>query len=165
MVLFVVHEGGTVQVYELGTQKVRLKAELRIHPEEKKNGSIEVTQLAFSPASRDLAVLYRYRSRPSVQLPYDWTHNGRSFCEMDALELVTFHHCVALSKGSFYTSEQQETRHIDIHIDELPVGLALASKGTACVVLRNVKQQNSTTLMLVGRNKDLMEAYAHGESA
>ena len=156
-----VYDGGIIQIYELGKQEVRLNAELHIRPEDGCDDRMEIAKMAFSPGSRDLAVLYRYCSRIQV-------FNEHGSAEWipyrpNAFNLVTFHYCFAQSKGHFYDSYQQETRHISIREVEVPVGLAIASNGTACIVLQNTAKQCHTHILLVERDNKLMDTCTYGK--
>ena len=156
------HEGGAIQIYELRKHHVRHKAELQIEPREDENGyRIEILKMAFSPESQDLAVLYR--SDKYTWSPYDIRKPAEFFGIDDPIyRLVTFHRLHAKTKKYFYSSSQQETRDINDHNDDTPVGLALASNGKACISWKQPKKRNETKILLVGRDEKMMEACSHG---
>lgn len=122
---------------------------------------MEIIQLAFSPRSRDLAVLYRH-CQPPKKKSLEGAIFGRKSYDSDIYKLVMFHYCFASSKGHFYDSHEQDTRDVKLCGLELPVGLALASNGTACIAIKNMIGED-TNLMLVGRDDKLMEACHYGE--
>ena len=68
-------------------------------------------------------------------------------------------------KATFYASEQQETRDISFLSHKEPVGLALASKGNACITWRVPGQEELTEVVLYGRDAKLMEAQEYGQSS
>ena len=155
-----IHDGGVIQIYDLGKHHVRLKAELHIRPEDGNDSRMEIVRMAFAPCSRDLAVLYRY-------LPHSTKSSVKEIYEHDTLsktayKLVTFHHLWARTKGYFYDSHQQETKEVVVSDTEVPVGLALASNGYACLASRNQTQEHATNLTLIGRDEKLMEACTYG---
>ncbi|KAL6718316.1 hypothetical protein ACLMJK_004405 [Lecanora helva] len=143
--LATVHDGGIIHVYDLGKHQVRLKAELHIRPEDGDDRRMQVARMAFAPGSRDLAVLYRHV--PSIQSS-----------SMEVYKLVTFHHLAARTKGSFYDSHQQETKDLKVLTAEVPVGLALANNGYACIAWKNQILQHTSNITLIGRDEKLMEA-------
>lgn len=164
--LATVEEGGAIQIYDLGKDHIRHKAELHIEPTDDDNGCrIEIQKMAFSSESQDLAVLYR-------------SHNTRCHLIAETFDvgdptyrLVTFHRLHAKTKKYFYSSSQQETRNIgvrnearDISISnaDTPVGLALASNGNACISLQQHGNCNDTKVFLIGRNEKMMEACSYG---
>ena len=145
-----IHEGGVIQIYDLGRYNVRHKTELHIQrPEDENDSPIDILKMAFSPESRDLAALYRY-------------HNEKIGSSKSFYRLVTFHRLSAKTKRYFYSSSQQETRDLDYHI-EAPVGLALASDGNACIVWKHPACQLYTKILLIRRDEKLMEACSYGE--
>ena len=161
--LATVHDGGIIQVYDLGEHHVRLKVELHIRPEDEDERRMEVVRMAFAPKSRDLAVLYHHipsMDRSGVQRDF---RDRTASCER-IYKLVTFHHLSARTKGFFYNSHQQETRDIKAMGAEIPIGLALAGKGDACIAWKNQSIQYTTNITLIGRDDKLMEACNYGES-
>ena len=161
--LATVHEGGAIQIYDLGRHHVRHKAELQIEPTEDENGCrIEIHKMAFSPESQDLAVLYR--SYKYTMSSFESRKPPEFFDLGDpTYKLVTFHRLHAKTKKYFYSSSQQETRDINNHNDDMPVGLALASNGNACISWKQPAKQNETKILLIGRDEKMMEACSHGE--
>ena len=161
--LATIHEGGAIQIYDLGKHHVRHKAELRIEPRDYENGCrMDILKMAFSPESRDLAVLYRsykYTTSPfkSRKLP-EFSDLGDP-----TYRLVTFHRLHARTKQYFYSSTQQETRDIDNRNDDTPVGLALASNGLACITWKQTAKHYKTKILLIGRNEETMEACSYGK--
>ena len=160
--LATVHDGGIIQVYDLG-QHVRLKAELHIRPEDGDDRRMEVVRVSFAPKSRDIAILYHHvpcvdKSGVRMELQDRGSPCARVY------KLVTFHHLSARTKGFFYNSHQQETRDIKAMDDEIPIGLALAANGNACIAWKNQLLQYTTNLTLIGRDDKLMEACNYGES-
>lgn len=165
--LATVHEGGALQIYDLGKHHVRHKAELHIEPvhiepTEDENGCrIEILKMAFSPESQDLAVLYR--SYNYTMSSYESRKPPEFFELGDPIyRLVTFHRLHAKTKKYFYSSSQQETRNIYGHSDGTPVGLALASNGNACISWKQPAKYNETKILLIGRDEKMMEACSHG---
>ena len=77
---------------------------------------------------------------------------------------MTFHRCHAKTKGYFYSSAEQETRDIAFSPNHEPVGLALASKGNACITWRSPENQEVTEIVLYGRDSKLMHAENYGKS-
>ncbi len=151
-----VHNGGIVHVYDLGNRHVRLKAELHVRPQDGNDGRMEIVKMAFAPESRDLGVLYRH-------VPSSNTFHVGSLGHT-VYKLVTFHYLYARTKGYFYDSHQQETRDIEVPDVEVPVGLALASNGRACMACKSQIEEDSTNVTLIGRDHKLMEACDYGES-
>ena len=148
------HEGGAIQIYDLGKHHVRHKAELQIEPPEDENGCrIEIHKMAFSPESQDLAVLYK---------SYKYTMPEFFDLGDPTYRLATFHRLHAKTKKYFYSSSQQETRDIDNHNDDTPVGLALASNGNACISWKQPAKHNETKILLIGRDEKMMEACSYG---
>lgn len=54
-------------------------------------------------------------------------------------------------KGFFYSTDQQETRDINYPPHSKPVGLAMSSKGTACIAWKLPYNNKSTEVRLYGR--------------
>ena len=158
-----VHDGGTIQIYDLGKHHVRLKVELHIRPEDNNESRMEIVKMAFAPCSRDLAVLYRHlpHSLKSNRKKQGFTHDSTG---KKVFKLVTFHSLLARTKGYFYDSHQQETKDIRVSDVYIPVGLALAANGNACIAWKNQIYEPITTLTLIGRDEKLMEACSYGQS-
>ena len=157
-----VQEGSIIQIYDLGKHHVRHKTELRIEPSRDEYGCrMEVVKMAISSGSRDLAVLYR--SWYSVENPAVGPQASGGFND-PTYKLVTFHRLFAKTKGYFYCTTQQEKRDINnSEEEEVPVGLALASSGNACIAWKHPARQSETKIWLVGRDDKLMEACAYGQ--
>lgn len=157
------HEGGAIQIYDLGKHHIRRKAELQIAPTEDDNGCccrIEIQKMAFSSESQDLAVLYRsYNTTCHFE-----SRKQAEFSDIGdpTYRLVTFHRLYAKTKKYFYSSSQQETRNISLSNDDTPVGLALASNGNACISWKQRAKYNETKVLLIGRNEKMMEACSYG---
>lgn len=145
---------GVLLIYDLAEDRVRRKAELHIKPEACSGTRVEILKVCFSSSSRDLAVLYRQREHPQKAYPFPRRDGSAHYSE--AYKLVTFHRCFAKTLGYFYDSFLQETRDIKAPEDQKPVGLALASNGTACIVWRSPDRLNETKVFLVGRNGKTM---------
>ena len=149
---------GVLQIYDLAEDHVRRKVELHIRPEGGCSSTrVDILKVCFSSSSRDLAVLYRQREHsqnadPLPELP----ERSESARHNEVYSLVTFHRCYAKTLGYFYDSFLQETRDIKAPEDQKPVGLALASNGTACITWRCRDRLNGTKIFLVGRNGKIM---------
>ena len=146
---------GVLEVYDLAEDHVRRKVELHVRPEGGCSSTrVEILKVCFSSSSRDLAVLYRQRenSQNADLLP----ETNESARHSEVYRLVTFHRCFAKTLGYFYDSFLQETRDIKAPEDQKPVGLALASNGTACITWRCRDRLNETKIFLVGRNGKIM---------
>lgn len=160
--LATVLDGGVIHIYNLGEDHVRLEAELHIRPEDGNPNRMEVSRLAFCPGSRDLAVLYRHiqcEKEASVKKGLV-DHRPPDSC---LYKLVTLHHVHTSSKGFFYDSHLQETRVIISRDIEVPVGLALASNGYACIAWKLPGKGDKTKITLIGRDKTLMQACSYGQ--
>lgn len=140
---------GVLFLYDLAEDHVRRKVELHIRPASS-NTRVEILKVCFSSGSRDLAVLYRQREHS--QKTYHFPERDESAHYSEVYRLVTFHRCFAKTLGYFYDSFVQETRDIKAPEYQKPVGLALASNGTACVVWRSPDGVNGSKILLVGRN-------------
>lgn len=156
------HEGGFVHVYDLGEHHVRLESVLHIPSEDGNPHPMEVSRLAFGPDSHDLAVLYRdilCREETSVNegLPVNRPPGSCLY------KLVTFHYVHTSDPGSSYDSDLQETRDITRPDIEVPVGLALASNGRACIAWKVLGKENKTKVTLIGRDETLMRACGYGQ--
>lgn len=146
---------GVLQIYDLAENHVRRKAELHIRPEGAfSNTRMEILKVSFSSSSRDLAVLYRQREHSQNAGPLE--EGEESARHSEVYRLVTFHRCFAKTLGYFYDSSLQETRDIEAPEDQKPVGLALASNGTACITWRCRDRLDGTKIFLVGRNGKIM---------
>ena len=147
---------GVLQIYDLAESYVRRRFELHIRPE----GScvstrFEILKMTFSSSSRDLAVLYRQREPSEKVAPL--SKRTASTQSLELYKLVTFHRCYAKSLGYFYDSCLQETRDIkDIESQQMPVGLALASDGNACVIWKSSNRLRKSKICLVRRNEKIM---------
>lgn len=158
-----VHDDSIVHVYDLGKHHVRLKAELHIRPEDGDVRRMEIVKMAFATGSRDLAVLYRHLPRTSK--PNTRTKMfGHEYSRKIVYKLVTFHFLLARTKGYFYDSHQQETKDLVVSDIEVPVGLALAANGYACVAWKDPSPERATGVTLIGRNEKLMQACNYGQS-
>ena len=143
---------GVLQIYDLAEDYVRRRVELHIKPEgDCLSTSFEVLKVSFSPGSRDLAVLYRHRE-PSQNT----SRFLKSARDLGFYRLVTFHRCFAKSLGYFYDSFLQETRDIEELEDQIPVALALASNGNACIAWKSGGRLSKTKICLVRRNEKIM---------
>lgn len=146
---------GVLQVYDLAKDHVRRKVELHIRPEGSCSSTrVEILKVCFSSSSRDLAVLYRQREHS--QRACSFPERTESARHGEVHRLVTFHRCFAKTLGYFYDSCLQETRDIKAPEDSKPVGLALASNGTACIAWRCLDRLNGTKVFVVGRNEKIM---------
>lgn len=120
--------------------------------------------MAFAPDSRDLAVLYQYR-KPREHCSF---RNGKYYYEYQldpkdrVFKIVTFHRCFAKTKKYFYDSNQQETRDVHNSSQEEPVGFALGSYGKAAISWRNPGKESKTSMWLISRNSELLEACTYG---
>lgn len=149
-----VQDIATVNVYELTSRSVRLKAELQPHScEAGCFDDIEISKIAFS-VTRDLAVLYRAK-RPIRKLEPSPLTNELAGPDSQVLRLATFHRLHSPLKGCFYSPYVYETRDIVCDISVEPVGLAIASNGNACIAYSSDNLRIGTEMMLVGR-KDCM---------
>lgn len=160
--LATVHDGGIIHIYDLGKHHVRLKAELLIGPEDGNPHRLEVFGLAFSPGSRDLAVLYRQipgRKKLFGERGF-FDHRPPGSC---LYKLVTFPHVYMSTNGSFYDSHQPETREVTTSHIETPVGLALASNGHACIAWKTPCNEDKTNVTLIGRDEILMQSCRYGQ--
>ncbi len=144
------HEGGFVHVYDLGEHHVRLESVLHIPSEDGNTHTMEVSRLAFGPDSHDLAVLYR-------DIPENRPPGGCLY------KLVTFHYVHTSDPGSSYDSDLLETRDITRPDIEVPVGLALASNGRACIAWKVLGKENKTKVTLIGWDETLMRACGYGQ--
>ena len=146
---------GVLQIYDLAEDYVRRRFELHIRPEgDCSSTRFEILKMCFSPGSRDLAVLYRQRN-PSEDAPallqrIETTHDRELY------KLVTFHRCYAKSLGYFYDSCFQETRDIGDLEGHIPVNIALASNGNACIAWKSSNRLSKTKICLVRRNEKVM---------
>lgn len=134
-------DGGIVHVYQLRPQRGGLKKELHVLD------GVEVSKMAFCRTGFDLAVLY----------------HASASADNGLYKLVTFKHSEAFSSSCGYPSHLQETRDIRVSDVEIPVGLALASNGHACIAWKNLAKGNSVKIMLVERDQKLMLDCSHGE--
>ena len=159
--LATVHEGGAIQIYDLGKHHIRHKVELQIEPTDDDSGCrIEIQKLAFSPESQDLAVLYRSYN---ATCNFECRKQAETFdVGSPTYRLVTFHRLHAKTKKYFYSSTQQETRNVSVNSDDTPVGLALATNGNACISWKQRGKYNETKILLIGRNEKMMEACSYG---
>ncbi|KAL8793390.1 MAG: hypothetical protein Q9195_003976 [Heterodermia aff. obscurata] len=148
------HGHGEVRIYEL-TEK--LDAEFQ------RPYQMDVLRMAFSN-DRDLAVLCRPMQPKVEATPFTDSNDQSPKVTMHTLKLVTFHRCHAKTKGHFYASDQQEIRDITYFPNQEPVGLALASKGNACITWRDRGIVESTSVALYGRDAKLMEAQDYDPS-
>lgn len=160
--LATVNDGGIIHIYDLGKDQVRLKTELHIRPEDGSAARMEIVKMAFCSRSRDLAVLYRHLSSERGPL------GKRGFFDCIPLDgtlfkLVTFHHVHTSTKGYFYDSHLQETRDIRSLDKEVPVGLALASNGLACIAWKKSGKEDNTRVTLTERDEKLMQACTYGK--
>jgi len=160
--LAIAHDGGIIQIYELGKNHVWLKAELHIRSEDGNPHILEVLRLAFCPGSRDLAVLYR---RVPCQKK-KFVKKGVFDHELPGIfdyKLVVFHRVHTSTKGCFYESRLQETRDI-LNVDtEVPMGLALAFNGHACIAWKKPGEKIRTNIMLIARDDKSMQACRRGQ--
>lgn len=127
---------GSIQLYELVDPIGRITRweELHIRLEDGNTARVEILKMAFAPGSRDLAVLYRQED-PAVHCENRRVKENKYGCHVDytMYKLVVFQRLHTKSKGYFYSSLEQETRDIPYRTGPEPLGLALASDGTACV--------------------------------
>ena len=146
---------GVLQIYDLAADYVRRRVELHIRPEGVRPSTrFEIIKVTFSPASRDLAVLYRQREYSQNRLPFP--KRTALTQETEIYRLVTFHRCFAETLGYFYDSSLQETRDIIESEDQTPVGLALASNGNACISWRGTSRHKTSKVCLIRRNEKIM---------
>ncbi len=153
-----------VNVYDLSSTSVRLKAELEscLHHPTEEFVDYEVVKMAFS-ADRDIAILYK--PRVPVEMPAVSPFVNESKPVRQILKLVTFLYCHASAKGHFYSTHMQESRDIVCGIYFEPVGLAIAGNGNACIAFKTPGENctmGATELWLVGRNSKQMDACAYG---
>ena len=150
------HDYAAIQIYELRSDIIRFKYELRLCFWDADCASdLEILKLAFSP-SRDVAVLYRHRTLPpSKATPFS---NHRSTCEM---KLCVFHRMFNQNKGYFYCSTQREIRDITCTFEDRPVGLALASDGKVCITWK-CDIDGTSEVCIYGRDPKAMAAHQHG---
>ena len=153
--LVTIQSDGVLQIYDLAEDYVRRRVELHIRPEGGcPSTRFEILKVTFSPASRDLAVLYRQRDHSQNRLPFP---KGTTFArETEVYKLVTFRRCFAETLGYFYDSSLQETRDIIESEDQTPVGLALASNGNACISWRSTSRHRKSKVCLIRRNEKIM---------
>ena len=148
-----------VNVYWLGSKFVRLKAE-GLKPRERKSRDLEIVQMAFSEG-KDLAVLYATKPSSRSRSLYE----GRSRTTRK-YKLVTFLYTKTSNRSSFYKNSMQETRDITAdHADAVPVGLALANNGTACITWHRSTEYTKTEVWLYGRHKEILDNTSHGRLA
>lgn len=146
-----------VYVYDLNHTSVRLKIELQsiFRQSSAVNDDYDVVKMAFS-STRDLAILYK----PKVPLgmPANSPFVKNTKIVTNVLKLVTFHYTYSHAKGHFYSNDQQESRDIECDIDYVPVGLAIAVNGNACISFKPPGIQGrdgGTELWLVLRSTHL----------
>ncbi len=160
--LATVHDGGTIHIHDIGKNHVRLEAELHIRSEDGNPLRMEVHRLAFSPGSHDLAVLYRH-----IPCQKEFFAKGGLIDHRPPrsclYKLVTFHHVHTSSKGFFYDSHLQETRDVTRLDTEVPVGLALASNGHACIAWKTPGKEEKTNITLIGRDETFMQTCSYGQ--
>ena len=147
-----------INIYWLGSKFVRLKAE-GLKPRERKSKDLEIVHMAFSEG-KDLAVLYSTRPTSRPRSLFEGRHRSRR-----KYKLVTFLYTKTSNRSSFYKNSMQETR--DITADPgwaLPVGLALANNGTACITWQSHKEHTKTEVWLYGRHKEILDSTSHGMS-
>ncbi|CAF9933789.1 hypothetical protein IMSHALPRED_009479 [Imshaugia aleurites] len=153
---------GILQIYDLAEDHVRSRVELHIKPEGACSSTrVEILKMSLSPTSRDLAVLYRQKEHPQNASPS--IKNMVSARDSEIYRLVTFHRCFAKTLGYFYDSYLQETRDIKKPKNQIPVSLALASNGNACIVWKSFDRLNKTKICVVGRDQKIMEDCQHGQ--
>ena len=146
---------GVLHIYDLAENSVRRRFELHIRPEgDCSNTRFEVLKVSFSSSSRDVAVLYRQREPSQIASPNP--KRIASAREPELYRLVTFYRCFAKNLGYFYDSFLQETRDIQEPEDQIPVGLALASNGNACIAWKSTCRLSKTKMCLVRRNEKIM---------
>lgn len=146
---------GMLHIYDLAENSVRRRFELHIRPEgDCSNTRFEVLKVSFSSSSRDVAVLYRQREPSQSASPNP--KRIASAREPELYRLVTFYRCFAKNLGYFYDSFLQETRDIQEPEDQIPVGLALASNGNACIAWKSTCRLSKTKMCLVRRNEKIM---------
>lgn len=152
-----------VHIYDLSHTSVRLKIELQsIFPQSSAvNDEYDVVKMAFS-STRDLAILYKPKMPMGMLASSSFVKNIKRVTNV--LKLVTFHP-IPHAKGHFYSNDQQESRDIECDIDYLPVGLAIAVNGNACISFKPPGIQGrdgGTELWLVLRSKHL-NACSYGQ--
>lgn len=153
-----------VHVYDLNHTSVRLKTELQsIFPQSSAvNDDYDVVKMAFS-STRDLAILYKPKVPMGMPANSPFVKNIKIVTNV--LKLVTFHYTYSHAKGHFYSNDQQESRDIECDIDYVPVGLAIAVNGNACISFKPPGIQGrdgGTELWLVLRSKYL-NACSYGQ--
>ncbi|KAL9124122.1 MAG: hypothetical protein Q9217_006518 [Psora testacea] len=160
-ILAVPHRSGIIQLYDLTKHHVRKREELHIRPEDGNPGRIDVLKLAFASGSRDLAVLCRQEDISG------WAPQLRAMESRKTsliYKLLVFHRLYAKQKGYFYSSHEQETRDVVFPRDPVPVGLALASNGTACIAWKHPGMHEKTMVWLIYRHDKLMQSCSYDPS-
>ena len=145
-----------INVYWLGSKFVRLKA-YDLKPRERKSKDLEIVHMAFSEG-KDLAVLYSTKPSSRQRSIFDGRPRSKR-----KYKLVTFLYTKTSNRSSFYKNSMQETRDITPdHSDALPVGMALANNGTACITWQRSKDYQKTEVWLYGRHKEILDNTSHG---
>ena len=123
---------------------------------------MDILAMAFSH-ERDLAVLCRPRMPRRIVSPFVEATECDAKDSPWCFKLVTFHRCHAKTNGSFYSSDQQETRNIFSRPHNVPVGLALMNNGIACIAWKSAGSQSQTEVVLYGRDSQWKKAQNYGE--
>ena len=158
--LAVTHRSGIIQLYELSTHHVRRREELHVRPEDGNHNRMDVLKMAFASGSRDLAALCRQEDDSGCPPRFADPNLHK---KVTIYKLVVFHRLFAKHKGYYYSSIQQDTRDVAVGKGAVPVGLALASNGTACVAWNHPDVHLTSMVNLVYRHHELLQSCSYGK--
>ena len=116
-------------------------------------------KMAFS-TSGDLAILLKPQQLPEKS--HDFSPLETRLHTWD-LSLVTFLANETPDGGFAYASCRRETRVISCFVSAIPLGLALAPLGVACIAWKD--QYDNSSVWYIGRNAELMAKTDYGQFA